>query len=416
MVVPLALITGCALVLHRASASYLWLVPLTFVLLQVCLSWSQRAATVTTRQAEQLAGLRVTVVIPCYNEDPALLDRTIWALMAQTRLPDAVIVVDDGSTVNYGEVRRWWQSNSPTGFSWIRQDNAGKKHAQVAGFNADAAADIFVTIDSDSALAVNALEEGLKPFADPEVMSVAGLETAYNLSKNVLTRMQAMRTMVFQLFAMSAQSVAGGATLINPGAFSLYRAGLIRSITAAYLGETFFGIPVRLGDDTMLTLFALCAGKAIHQPSAAAFNVYPETLSHHLRQWVRWMRASTIRTMWRLRYLPLSNYSWWFSVYQLWAYLTSLAVAAYIIIEWPWSAHLLKAGGLALLLWPLAVSIRLITISRSDMSWLDWVKGLALLPVGALWYTLVLRQLRIYGAFTCDRQGWVTRKKVEVFG
>ena len=53
--------------------------------------------------------------------------------------------------------------------------------------------------------------------------------------------------------------------------------------------------------------------------------------------------------MWGLRYLPLSNYSWWFTVYQLWAYLTSLAVAVYIIAEWPWSAHLLKAGGLALL-------------------------------------------------------------------
>jgi hyaluronan synthase len=416
MVIPVTLIGGAGWALHRASGSYLWLVPLGFVLGQVCLSWSQQAVTVTGRQAEQLARLYVTVIIPSYNEDPAILDRTIYALMVQTRQPDRVVVVDDGSTVNYDEVRYWWTAHSPVEFSWIRQDNAGKKHAQYAGFIASPEADIFVTIDSDSALAVNALEEGLKPFADPKVMSVAGLETAYNLNKNVLTRMQAMRTMVFQLFAMSAQSVAGGATLINPGAFSLYRGHLIRQVADAYIGETFFGIPIRIGDDTMLTLFALCAGKAVHQPTAAAFNVYPETLSHHLRQWIRWMRASTIRTMWRLRYLPLRNYSWWFSVYQLWAYITSIAVTVYIVAEWPWSAHLVKAGALALALWPLAVSIRLVTISRSDMRWLDWVKGLLLLPVGALWYTLVLRQMRIYGAFTCDQQGWVTRDKVEVFG
>jgi hyaluronan synthase len=416
MAVPLTLIAGTAWFLHRASASYLWMVPLTFVLGQVCLSWSQRAATVTDRQAKQLGRLRVTVVIPCYNEDPVLLDRAIYALMAQTRLPEQVVVVDDGSTASYTAVRDWWELNSPTAFTWIRQANQGKKHAQYAAFSADPAADIFVTIDSDSALAVNALEEGLKPFADPRVMSVAGLEAAYNLTRNVLTRMQAMRTMVFQLFAMSAQSVAGGATLINPGAFSLYRGALIREVADAYIGETFFGIPVRLGDDTMLTLFALCAGKAVHQPSAAAFNVYPETLGHHLRQWTRWMRASTIRTMWRLRYLPLSNYSWWFTIYQLWAYITSVAATIYIVADWPATEHLLKAGALALALWPLAVSVRLLTIWRSDMTRMDWVKGLLLLPAGALWYMLVLRPIRIYGAFTCDRQGWVTREKVEVFG
>lgn len=416
MVIPMMLIGGAGWALHGASSSYLWLVPLGFVLGQVCLSWSQRAVTVTRRQAEELTGLYVTAIIPCYNEDPAILDRTIYALMMQTQQPDRVVVVDDGSVVAYDEVRNWWTAHSPAEFSWIRQGNAGKKHAQYTGFTASPEADIFVTVDSDSALAANALEEGLKPFADPKVMSVAGLEAAYNLNKNVLTRMQAMRTMVFQLFAMSAQSVAGGATLINPGAFSLYRGHLIRQVAEAYVGETFFGIPVRIGDDTMLTLFALCAGKAVHQPTAAAFNVYPETLSHHLRQWIRWMRASTIRTMWRLRYLPLGNYSWWFSVYQLWAYITSIAVTAYIAAEWPLSAHLVEAAALTLALWPLAVSVRLVTISRSDMTWLDWVKGLLLLPVGALWYMLALRQLRIYGAFTCYQQGWGTREKIEVLG
>jgi hyaluronan synthase len=38
----------------------------------------------------------------------------------------------------------------------------------------------------------------------------------------------------------------------------------------------------------------------------------------------------------------------------------------------------------------------------------------ALLPFAALWYLLVLRQIRFYGMATCHRQGWITRKKVEV--
>jgi hypothetical protein len=40
--------------------------------------------------------------------------------------------------------------------------------------------------------------------------------------------------------------------------------------------------------------------------------------------------------------------------------------------------------------------------------------GVALLPVAALWYLLVLRQIRFYGIATCARQHWVTRQDVEV--
>ena len=59
-------------------------------------------------------------------------------------------------------------------------------------------------------------EEGLKPFADPGIVSVAGLEMAYNYGKNLLTRAIAARSLGFQLFAMSAQSTANGNVIINP--------------------------------------------------------------------------------------------------------------------------------------------------------------------------------------------------------
>jgi hypothetical protein len=34
--------------------------------------------------------------------------------------------------------------------------------------------------------------------------------------------------------------------------------------------------------------------------------------------------------------------------------------------------------------------------------------------VAALWYLVILRQIRFYGIATCARQHWVTREKVEV--
>ena len=65
----------------------LWAISLTFVLSQLLLAWFQRPFTVTEAQRAKLDRLAVAAVVPCYNEDPAILDRTIYALFAQTRAP-----------------------------------------------------------------------------------------------------------------------------------------------------------------------------------------------------------------------------------------------------------------------------------------------------------------------------------------
>jgi hyaluronan synthase len=389
---------------------------LLFIVIQLVLAWLQKPVTVSRREQEELDRLYVTVVIPCYNEDPQILDRTIVSLMRQTRLPDHIEVVDDGSTVDYAELREFWLAYHPAGvrFTWVRQQNAGKKHAQAVTFTTDRDAHIFVTIDSDSALDRRAIHEGLKPFADKRVVSVAGLETAINIDRNVLTRAIGHRSLVFQLFAMSAQSVARGSVLINPGAFSLYWAPLIRKIVPAYVGETFFGVPVTLGDDTALTMYALLHGRAVHQPTAVSLPVYPETVAHHLRQWTRWMRASTIRMLWRLRYLPVTSYGWIFTVYTVGSFLTSVAVTLAIPLAWPGTQHLLFASLAAMVIWPVSISLRLATVRRSDQGTLSRLIGVVLLPAAALWYVIVLRQIRFYGIATCWRQGWVTRQHVEV--
>jgi hyaluronan synthase len=411
-VAPLLLaLTGSLVLHHRLAAAHhlpvlagaVWGLGLASVAGQLALAWWQRPFTGTPPP------LKVAVVIPCYNEDPPCLIRVLESLRAQTRPPERVIVVDDGSTVTYPGVREAFPE-----VAWIRQDNAGKKHAQAAGFAACPDADVYATIDSDSALAPDALEEGLRPFADPRVQAVAGLEWAHNYRHNLLTRAMGARSLAFQLFAMSSQSAARGNVLIAPGAFSLFRGRLIREVTAAYVGETWCGMPVRLGDDTMLTFQALMAGRVVQQPTAVCFPVYPEKLSHHLRQWTRWMRASTIRQVWRLRYLPLASYGWWFSVWQLGAFTAGVAASVLVAAGWPSSAPLAAAMAGGLVAWPLILAARLACVTRTDLSRWDIISGVALMPVAALWYLLVLRQIRFYGVATCARQGWVTRQQVEV--
>jgi hyaluronan synthase len=320
-----------------------------------------------------------------------------------------VVVCDDGSTVSYEDVQRAYPE-----VIWVRQRNAGKKHAQATCWGQMPAAGVILNIDSDSALDPHFIEEGLRPFADEDVVGVAGVEMAGNYDVNLLTRAMAARSLAFQLFAMSSQSTAGGSVLIAPGAGSLFRGDFIRDIKDAYLNETFCGIPVRLGDDTALTFWALMRGRVVQQPTAVCFPAYPEKLSHHLRQWTRWMRASTIRQIWRIRYLPVTTYGFWYSVWQLGAFTAGVAASVLVIAAWPVSAPVLAGALGGLLGWPLMLASRLFCVRRADQSVLGVWAGVALMPLAALWYLIVLRQIRFWGILTCTRQGWVTRQKVEV--
>lgn len=400
---------------HEFTLMTLWAVLFVFGVVQGILAWYERPYTVRRWDRARLDQLRVTVNIPVYNEDPALLDRALYALARQTRLPDCVSVVDDGSKQDYAEVREWWHAHWPVGceFRWTRQANGGKKRAQAATFANDPLADIFVTLDSDTALAVNAIEEGLKPFADPRVQSVAGLELPMNLRHNWITWLNGARSVVWQLVSCSAQSVLGD-ILVNRGTYALYRAEVIRDNLQAYVEEQFFGHRVHLGDDAALTLFARGRGRAVQQPSAVQFTMYPETLSHHLRQWVRWMRGLTVRTFWRIRYLPLSSYGWWFTVLSLWGFFASTASVLAVAALWPESRPYFLTAVAASAGWGWLMALRVFCVARSDESW--WVRaGIFLLaPVAGAWVTFVLRWLRIHGIFTCMKDGWNTRASVEV--
>ena len=142
--------------------------------------------------------------------------------------------------------------------------------------------------------------------------------------------------------------------------------------------------------------------------------MYPETLSHHLRQWVRWMRGLTVRTFWRIRYLPVWSYGWWFTVMSLWGFFASTATLLSVAALWPESrAFLLTALG-ASVGWAWLMALRVFCVARSDESWWVRLRVFLLAPVAGAWVTLVLRWLRIHGIFTCVKDGWNTRQKVEV--
>jgi len=397
---------------HYRLITVIWTIAFAFTALQWVVSWLERPYTATPRQQAYLDGLRVTVSIPVYNEEPVVLDRVLYALFAQTRLPNRVDVVDDGSTQeDYSAVRDYWLAHHPPSveLTWRRYPNAGKKRAQARTFGSDPAADVFVTLDSDTTLAHNALQEGLKPFADPRVHSVAGIELAWNYSRSLLTRIKGVNALIWQFTVCSAQSIAGGNVLVNRGTYALYRGDMIRETLAAYIGETLFGRPVMLGDDTMLTLFALSRGRAVQQPSAVCFAMYPETLSHMMRQWTRWMRGTALRTLWRLRYLSLASWGWWYTAITTWSYLAFVSVLAAVATDWHQAGSFAGTALYISTAWMWLVASRMFAVRRSDQRLIDRLEAFLLVPVAMVWLTLVLRPMRLWGTVTMRDQGWVTR-------
>jgi hyaluronan synthase len=374
---------------------------------QWLISWRDKPVS---NGGDWLDALNVTVNIPVFNEAASILDRTIWAVMNQTRLSQRVDVVDDGSSEDYSDLRAYWEGwHGPTEVRWIRQVNSGKKHAQAVTFSSDPRADIFVTIDSDSALESRAIANGLKAFGDSRVTSVAGVVLVANQKVNWITRTTNSRTLLFQVLACGAQSVLGG-VLVNRGPLAFYKADVIREIVYQYTHETFFGHQIVLGDDAALTLFCQTKGRTVQQSDSFVFSEYPENMSHHLRQWCRWMRGSTIRNCWRIRYLPVRSYGWWFTLINLYLWMLSLAIPVAVISSWPRSEHLLMWLLGAMVPWGYATGLRILSVRRSDETWRDrWISVLVC-PASTLWGLLVLRWVRLYGIATCLKQGWNTRQ------
>jgi hyaluronan synthase len=178
-----------------------------------------------------------------------------------------------------------------------------------------------------------------------------------------------------------------------------------------YRDETFFGRHVVLGDDSILTLFASAKGKSVQQLTAFGLTMWPETVSHHLRQRIRWARGRTMRNFWRIKYRPIHSYCWWFTVTGIYGFLFSTCLLVFIVLWLPTSGPFAVRALIAIGILSVPNSLRTLCFRRSDESRIDRVQLFLIRPVAALWSSLVLaRVVRTWGTLTVLRQGWTTRQ------
>lgn len=355
----------------------------------------------------------VSVVIPAYNEGAQILP-TIRSVIASNYPAKKlqVICVDDGSRDDTWNWMETAQKEFPGRVHLIRQPvNGGKRKALLAGIG-QATGKVLVTIDSDSEVLPDTLNQLVCPFVkDSHIGAVAGNVRVLNLAAGAIPKMlEVSFTNAFD-FIRSGQSVYGG-VFCTPGALSAYRMQVIQSSLKDWGAQTFMGKPATIGEDRAMTNLVLAAGyRVVYQREAMVLTKVPETLSGLWRMLLRWARSNVRENLVMLSYVLRrfrsnnSGAGWirLFSFSQLMRMTIIEALKCAILVELvivPTDALLaLSIGTISAALLP-AVVYRLRYGTWFGFRWA--------LPFSVFW-VFCLSWISLWGLFTASNSGWLTR-------
>jgi poly-beta-1,6-N-acetyl-D-glucosamine synthase len=215
----------------------------------------------------------LTVLVPAYNEAESVGD-TVRSLLAQTRVPAAVIVIDDCSTDDTAAIAR------AAGARVIcPPSNTGSK-AGAQNFALPFVTTEFVmAIDADTTLALDAIEKLAPAFDDEKVAAACG----FVLPRHVRTIWERGRYIEY-LFAFTFYKQVQdfyGRPMISSGCFSMYRTAVLRQM-GGWPTET-------LAEDMDLTWRLYQASHGVRfVPEAVSYPIEPADLHFLSKQLRRW--------------------------------------------------------------------------------------------------------------------------------
>ena len=414
--VPLAIIAGAE---YHLGVSLLGTV--LFVLLTTKLLVARRVRNEPVFAYPAMTrSMRLSIVMPMHNEDPAFAVAAVMSMLEQSRSPNHLHVIDDGSTdggaaADAVEVALRRHAYDVSWTLTRLPDNVGKRAALAIGFRADDRADIFLCVDSDTVLDYDAVATGLRPFCDERTTGVAGFVTAQNWSRNLLTRLIDLRYVSAFLAERAAYSFFG-AVLCCCGSLAFYRADVVRANLDDFLDQRFLGRTATYGDDRRLTNYALRSGRVVLCAGARASTAVPERFGHYLRQQARWNKSFIRESAWVLGTFPLSANAFWLTVCEVFTWIVVTTLFVLTLAIWPFTD-----SGRAWI--PLVAFIALAAYARNAVYLHDNRRRLrprdqlaifALAPLYGVLHLVVLSPLRLWSLATLRRTRWGTRQSVEV--
>jgi len=166
--------------------------------------------------------MRVSFVIPAYNEEAYLPD-CLESILAQTKdLSDGVeiIVVNNASTDRTREVALKYP-----GVRVVDETRKGLTFARQAGFAASTG-ELIANVDSDSRLTPGWLKRVLDEFAaDPKIVALSGPFIYYDLTPSQLVSVRIFYAAAFLVYAVNRYILRAG-SMVQGGNFVLRRDAL----------------------------------------------------------------------------------------------------------------------------------------------------------------------------------------------
>jgi hyaluronan synthase len=344
---------------------------------------------------------RVTVVVPAYNEDPALLHRCLLSIDRQDYPEIEAIVVDDGS-LNVEELLPVHDEFSTGRFRVVLQpDNAGKRSCQAVVFD-QALGDVVVTIDSDTVLQPDAIRTIVRRFENPTVGAVTGNVEVINQRQNLLTRLIGYRYWTAFNQERAAQSYFG-IVMCASGPFSAYRRTIIDQVRDSYINQRFLGQPCSFGDDRHLTNLVLALGyDVVYDGHAVARTLVPSRIRDYLRQQTRWNKSFYREILWTAKFVhrrnPYMGLDLGLQTVMPFALLVAIGLTAY-------SAFVDPAA-----LWRYAAIVAGVGFVRALYGLLrTHSKGFLLFTLYGFIHVFLLIPVRLYALATIGRSHWGTR-------
>jgi cellulose synthase/poly-beta-1,6-N-acetylglucosamine synthase-like glycosyltransferase len=348
-------------------------------------------------------GGKIAVLIPCYNEEPELVEESIRTVLA-AHGNKQVIVIDDGSTNGVQTRLRELARELPIRLHEFEQ-NAGKRealfHAVTHMLDDDVA--FVVTIDSDTLLAPDALVRVVEPLLESSIGASTGNVLLLNERENMLTRMIGTYYWIGLNIYKQAQSVIRSVVCCS-GCLAAYRATLLRDVIGEFAGQRFLGERCTHSEDRHLTNLVLKRGyDVVYVSEAVSWTETPSTVRGFLRQQRRWKRGYVRESLFTLLYA-------WRVKKLLWLQ----------ILLWDLTAPFLSFGlriGLVVIVltnpmvfftailpsWIMLLLIRYIFVPLRAR---DKLAGLFLYM---LFYECCLYWLNLWALFTVRNKSWVTR-------
>lgn len=222
---------------------------------------------------------KVLAIIPAYNESTAGLHATVWALINQTRPPDKIIVIDDGSVDPV-------EAFPHPLVEWQSQANTGKRGAQVTVLRGlDRSEFRFIlTVDSDSAPYPDAVEHLLRAMSKDSVQAATGMIYIRNYDESIVAAAADIDIGTSCVMMRASRSMLG-ALETTSGALALYRSELLYDHLDAYAVEC------GTGDDRWLALRALMRGEVVAVAEAKVATDMPASVRGTRKQRLRWGRS-----------------------------------------------------------------------------------------------------------------------------